>query len=210
MMSRRGLVWALAFVLLAVACHPVFAGNRRRGRRGGGGTAAGAAMAGEAKLSVAAAQAQAMQAQAAKTREEAKAAEIRNRLLAEQAAMRRALANQRHTAEPMRRDVGSIAHRGVPPPLLRSDLDPETGAISYPPILSDHRYDVVRGEVDRLFRSRVGQGSLELADRQQLESLLEQFHAQLRTHVGEYAGADYGHAATFLERLRIEAGQPMK
>jgi len=203
-------VWTLVVVLLAAACQSAYAGNRRRGRRGGGGTAASAALAGEARLRVATAQAQAMQAQAAKTLEEAKAVEIRNRMLSEQAAFRRGLTNQRSTAEPPRGDVVAIAHRGVPPRLAPNEFDPETGTIGYPPILSDHRYDEVREEVDLLFRSRAGQGSFELSDRQQLESLLERFHAELRAHVGEYAGADYGRAATFLERLRFEAGQPME
>jgi len=202
------MVWALAVALLAATCQPVFAGNRRRGRRAGGGTAAGAALAGEARLSVAAAQARAMQAQATKNLEEAKAVEIRNRMLSEQAAFRGILTNQRHTAEPPRGDVVAIAHRGVPPPLAPNELDPKTGTIGYPPLLSDHRYDEVRGEVDRLFRSRAERGSLKATDRRQLESLLTRFHAELRSHVGEYAGADYGHAATFLERLRVEAGQP--
>jgi len=210
MVLRRWVVWTLVVVLLAAACQSAYAGNRRRGRRGGGGTAASAALAGEARLRVATAQAQAMQAQAAKTLEEAKAVEIRNRMLSEQAAFRRGLTNQRSTAEPPRGDVVAIAHRGVPPRLAPNELDPKTGTIGYPPILSDHRYDEVRGEVDRLFRSRAERGSLEATDRRKLESLLTRFHAELRSQVGEYAGADYGHAATFLERLRVDAGRPVE
>ena len=208
MQVRRWLVLALIAVVTVSASNPAFAGNRRRGRRSGGGTAASAAMAGQARVLASQAQAQAMQAQAAKNLEAAKAAEIRNRMLWTQAANRENIENGRRSAEASQHDPAAVSQRSLPPKLDRHELDSVTGVIDYPLVLLDSRLDTPRREVDRLFRIRAERGSLDAAEMRELDAALTGFHEELRALVGQYSAGDYGHGATFLERLRYEIRHP--
>jgi len=213
----------IAFLALAIAAvglinNEAFARRHGRGRRGGGGfggTAASSAMMGYAALLRAQGMANLQNSQAAINWEKAKTLEIQNReRWVETYFKMRQINHAMRLAErgPAITSVDAIklAHDAMPPPLGSEELDPATGRITYPHALRDPIYSGLREDVDAFFRTRCARhGSIDFNDLQQIETILDLIHYQLSTNLDHYTAGDYGHAATFLERLGQEAKMPV-
>ena len=155
-----------------------------------------------------------MNSQAAKNWEEVKTMEMQNRLRWTETYFemrkvnkdaRAAEAGPRVTQDQAIR----MAQASLPPRLGSTELDPVTGHIEYPIILTQDIYDEYRKRLDTLFAHRAAAGgSIQYNDLKEIETTVSNFIDTLKQHVREYAGGDYGRARTFLESLAREAKMP--
>ncbi|MFM8735735.1 MAG: hypothetical protein ACKOC8_11130 [Pirellulales bacterium] len=152
--------------------------------------------------------------EAAKNWEEAKTLEIKNRLLWTETYFDMRKENRERRAEEAGPRVTQeqairMAKMALPPRLGSTQLDPVTGHIEYPLILTDDRYKTYRGELDSLFARRAASGgSIQYSDYERIRDTVSQFIDALKTHVKDYAAGDYGKARTFLDSLSREASMP--
>lgn len=152
--------------------------------------------------------------EAAKNWEEAKTLEIQNRLRWTETYFDMRKENRDRRAEEAGPRVTQeqairMAKMAAPPRLGSTQLDPVTGHIEYPMILTDDRYKTYRGELDTLFAKRAASGgSIQYSDYQRIHNTVSQFIEALKTHVKDYAAGDYGRARTFLDSLAREATMP--
>ena len=218
-MRRAVLLVGLAVVIAMTMDNVAFARRHSRGRRGGGGfggTAASAAMMGYAAMLRAQGMANLQNSQAAISWEKAKTAEIQNRLLwtSTYFKMRKVNHDMRlaERGSPVSAaEASKLAHDAVVPSLNGTVLDSATGRIAYPEALRDPLYDGLRDDVDAFFTRRAAtHGSVDFNDLQQVETILDLFHAELLGHLSKYSAGDYGHAVTFIEQLRNEAKKPVR
>lgn len=152
--------------------------------------------------------------EAAKNWEEAKTLEIKNRLLwtetyfqmrQENRERRAAEAGPRVTQEQAVR----MARMAAPPRLGSTQLDPVTGHIAYPLILTNDFYKPYRDQLDLLFARRAASGgSIQLSDFQAIQQTVSQFIDALKSRVKDYPAGDYGRARSFLDSLAHEASRP--
>jgi hypothetical protein len=152
--------------------------------------------------------------EAAKNWEDAKTQEIQNRLRwtetyfemrKENRDKRAAEAGPRVTQEQAIR----MAKMAAPPRLGSTQLDPVTGHIEYPMILTDDGYKAYRDRLDSLFTHRAETGgSIQYSDYQAIQQTVSKFIDALKTRVKEYPAGDYGRARTFLDSLAHEASMP--
>lgn len=152
--------------------------------------------------------------EAAKNWEDAKTLEIQNRLRwtetyfemrKENRDKRSAEAGPRVTQEQAIR----MAKMAAPPRLGSTQLDPVTGHIEYPMILTDDGYKAYRDRLDSLFAHRAETGgSIQYSDYQAIQQTVSKFIDALKTRVKDYPAGDYGRARTFLDSLANEASMP--
>jgi len=102
-----------------------------------------------------------------------------------------------------------MAKMKSPSRLGSTQLDPVTGHINYPMILTADTYTDYRKRLDTLFSERAASGgSIRYEQFQDIQTTVSQFIDALKKRVTEYAAADYGPARTFLESLAHEARMP--
>ena len=102
-----------------------------------------------------------------------------------------------------------MAKMAAPPRLGSTQLDPVTGHIQYPLVLTQDVYQDYRERLDTLFARRAASGgSMRYDDYQAIQSTVSQFIEALKARVKEYAAGDYGRARTFLDSLAHEASMP--
>jgi hypothetical protein len=152
--------------------------------------------------------------EAAKNWEEAKTLEIQNRLRwtetyfqmrQENREKRAAEAGPRVTQEQAIR----MAKMAAPQRLGSTQLDPVTGHIEYPMILTDDVFKPYRDQLDSLFSRRAASGgSLQFSEFQAIQQTVSQFIDALKSRVKDYAAGDYGRARSFLDSLAHEASRP--
>ena len=217
---RRTCALAVLALMIGLAMHDVaFARRHGRGRRGGGGfggTAASAAMMGYAAMMRAQGMENLYNSQAAISWEKAKTAEIQNRLLWTETYFKmRKVNHDMRLAErgsPVSAtEVTKLAHDGVVPSLDTTQLDQITGRITYPEALRDPVYAGLREDVDAFFARRsASHGSVDFNDLQQVETILDLFHADVLGNLPKYEAGEYGHAVTFIEQLKREAKRPVR
>ena len=103
----------------------------------------------------------------------------------------------------------SLAKMKAPQRLQSTQLDPVTGHIEYPLILTQDIYKQYRERLDSLFAQRAASGgSIRFEDFQAIQTTVSQFVEALQKHVSEYAAGDYGRARNFLDSLANEARSP--
>lgn len=152
--------------------------------------------------------------EAAKNWEDAKTQEIQNRLRwTETYFEMRKVNREARAAEagpPITQEQAiRMAKMKAPSRLGSTQLDPVTGHISYPIILTQNVYDEYRSRLDKLFSERAAAGgSIRYEQFQDIQSTVSQFIEALQKRVKEYAAADYGPARTFLDSLAHEARMP--
>jgi len=152
--------------------------------------------------------------EAAKNWEEAKTQEIQNRLRWTETYFDMRKENRDKRAEEAGPRVTQeqairMAKAAAPPRLGSTQLDPVTGHISYPMILTDDGYTPYRNRLDSLFAHRAASGgSIQYSDYQAIQQTVTQFVDALKQRVKEYAAGDYGKARTFLDSLAHEASMP--
>jgi hypothetical protein len=152
--------------------------------------------------------------EAAKNWEEAKTLEMQNRLRWTETYFEMRQVNRDKRADEAGPRVTQdqairLARMAAPPRLQSTQLDPVTGHIEYPLILTADIYTSYRDRLDTLFSQRAASGgSIRYDDFKAIETTISQFVETLQQHVSEYAAGDYGRARNFLESLMNEARQP--
>ena len=216
-MRRSAVCIALVVFIVITMNNEALARRYTRGRRGGGvsgGMGTSAAM-GYAAMLRAQGTANLQNSQAAINWEKAKTAEIQNRLLWTQTyfTMRQVNHDMRlaERGPPITiEEAIKIAHDALPPPLDDTKLNPATGRIAYPDALRDWRYDDLRIDVDAFFKQKAVTGSVDFNELQQVETILNLLHAELKSNLSQYRANDYGNAVTFIEQLKYEARRPVR
>ena len=152
--------------------------------------------------------------EAAKNWEEAKTMEMQNRLRWTETYFEMRKVNREKRADeagpPITHDQAiALAKMQAPPRLQSTQLDPVTGHIQYPLILTQDIYKQYRDRLDTLFANRAASGgSIRFEDFQAIQSTVSQFIETLQQHVGDYTAGDYGKARNFLDSLANEARSP--
>lgn len=152
--------------------------------------------------------------EAAKNWEDAKSMEMQNRLRWTETYFEMRKVNHEKRAEeagpPITQEQAiALAKMAAPVRLQSTQLDPVTGHIEYPLILTQDIYKEYRDRLDTLFANRAASGgSIRFEDFQAIQSTVSQFIATLQKHVGDYAAGDYGRARNFLDSLANEARSP--
>ncbi len=102
-----------------------------------------------------------------------------------------------------------FAKAAAPPRLTSAQLDPVTGHIEYPLLLTDKDYDPYRTDLDKLFSDRASSGgSLQYEEFEKIRGTVSKFIDALKTNVSRYPAGDYGRARTFLDSLANEPRYP--
>lgn len=102
-----------------------------------------------------------------------------------------------------------FAKSAAPPRLTSAQLDPVTGHIEYPLVLTDKEYDPFRRDLDKLFADRAASGgSLQFEEFQKIQGTVSKFIEALKQNVSRYPAGDYGRARTFLNSLANEPRYP--
>lgn len=152
--------------------------------------------------------------EAAKNWEEAKTMEMQNRLRwTETYFEMRKVNRDKRAAEAgptiTQEQAISLAKMKAPQRLQSTQLDPVTGHIEYPLILTQDIYKQYRERLDSLFAQRAASGgSIRFEDFQAIQTTVSQFIETLQKHVSDYAAGDYGRARNFLDSLANEARTP--
>jgi hypothetical protein len=152
--------------------------------------------------------------EAAKNWEEAKTMEMQNRLRWTETYFEMRKVNREKRADESGPSITqeqaiSLARMKAPPRLQSTQLDPVTGHIEYPLILTQDIYKQYRERLDTLFAQRAESGgSIRFEDFQAIQSTVSQFVEALQKHVSDYAAGDYGRARNFLDSLANEARSP--
>ena len=215
--SRGLLVAAVASAILAV-------GRPADGRQWGGGfgfnrggyasTAAQGAAYGMSEMMRARGTENMLNSEAAKNWEEAKTLDIENKMRwTETYFEMRKVNREARAAEagpPITQEQAiRIAKMKAPARLGSTQLDPVTGHISYPLVLTSDIYTPYRDPLDRLFADRAASGgSISYEKFEEIQGTVSKFIDALKQNVHKYAAGDYGVARTFLDSLANEARMP--
>lgn len=152
--------------------------------------------------------------EAAKNWEEAKTMEMQNRLRWSETYFEMRKVNRDRRADEAgppitQQQAISLAKMKAPPRLPSTQLDPVTGHIEYPLVLTQGIYTQYRDRLDSLFATRASSGgSIRYEDFQAIQTTVTGFIETLQSHISEYAAGDYGRARTFLDSLANEARSP--
>lgn len=211
----RGWVMLAAVVACASLATPAEAQWGRWGMMGGYASTAGqAADYGMAQVIRSQGYANLQNSEAAKNWEDAKTKEIDNREKWTNTYFQMRKDNRAARAEergpPITQEQAiRLAHTRAPPRLTTTQLDPVTGHITYPLVLTDSVYEPYRENVDRLFAERASSGGSVSYDQfEEIQQAVNDFADALKQHVDKYAAGDYGSARTFLTSLAHEARFP--
>jgi hypothetical protein len=102
-----------------------------------------------------------------------------------------------------------LAKMAAPPRLTSTELDPTTGYIQYPVVLTDKPFDPYREKLDSLFARRASTGgSMDYQDYTQNQVTVDDFLGALKSRASKYAAGEYGRARSFLESLAHEMKFP--
>jgi hypothetical protein len=112
---------------------------------------------------------------------------------------------------PTLEDIVRYARMAVPPRLTSMQLDPDTGEISWPRVLTDKPYTSKRDFVQEQFHLRARErGSIDFAQLETLTAAMDAFKEQLKENVNKYKAGAYGEARTFLDSLLREFEMPLR
>ena len=215
-----GAVAAVAIVAVLVASRPSQAQHGFGNMQGGGGwvswasTAQQGADMGLAAVVSSRGYANLMNSEAAKNWEEAKTLEIQNRMRWTETYFEMRKTNREARAA---EDGPPVTHEqtirmakmGLPPRLGSTQLDPVTGHIEYPMVLTASQFAPYREELDKLFADRASAGgSMQYEQYQQIQRTVSKFIDALKENVNNYSAGDYGRARTFLDSIASEARFP--
>jgi hypothetical protein len=102
-----------------------------------------------------------------------------------------------------------MAKMGMPPRLGSTQLDPVTGHIEYPMVLTSPQFAPYREQLDKLFAERASSGgSMQYEQYQEIQKTVSKFIEVLKENVSNYAAGDYGRARTFLDSIANESRLP--
>ena len=211
--TRPSLV-ALGCILTAAGASAQWGGGMGFNRGGYASTAGQAAAYGMSEMARARGAENLQNSEAAKNWQEAKTVDIQNRLLWTETYFDMRKENRDRRAEEAGPRVTQeqairMARMAAPPRLGSTQLDPVTGHIEYPLILTDDSYAAYRDRLDSLFAHRAETGgSIQFSDYQAIQQAVSKFVDALKQRVKDYPAGDYGRARTFLDSLAHEATMP--
>ena len=211
--TRQSLV-ALGCILTAAGASAQWGGGMGYNRGGYASTAGQAAAYGMSEMARARGAENLQNSEAAKNWQEAKTVDIQNRLLWTETYFDMRKENRDRRAEEAGPRVTQeqairMARMAAPPRLGSTQLDPVTGHIEYPLILTDDSYAAYRNRLDSLFAHRAETGgSIQFSDYQAIQQAVSKFVDALKQRVKDYPAGDYGRARTFLDSLAHEATMP--
>lgn len=102
-----------------------------------------------------------------------------------------------------------FAQAGKPKPLSASELNPVTGEIKWPILLTLPDFETQRAELEKLFAERSYKGVLDGEEFMKAKSLIEGVAASLAKKIKEFPADQYITAKNFLNSLSYVAGQPV-
>ena len=211
---------ALTVAMVAVACvwpstSPAQWGGGFGFNRGGYASTAGQAAAYGMSEQMRAQGAQNLDnSEAAKNWQEAKTLEMQNRLRWTETYFEMRKTNREARAAEAGPNVTHeqtirMAKMGLPPRLGSTQLDPVTGHIEYPMVLTAPQFTSYRNELDRLFADRASSGgSMQIEQYQQIQGTVSKFIDALKDNINAFSAGDYGRARTFLDSIANEARFP--
>ena len=211
--TRPSLV-ALGCILTAAGASAQWGGGMGYNRGGYASTAGQAAAYGMSEMARARGAENLQNSEAAKNWQEAKTVDIQNRRLWTETYFDMRKENRDRRAEEAGPRVTQeqairMARMAAPPRLGSTQLDPVTGHIEYPLILTDDSYAAYRNRLDSLFAHRAETGgSIQFSDYQAIQQAVSKFVDALKQRVKDYPAGDYGRARTFLDSLAHEATMP--
>lgn len=187
--------------------------NYRRGYGGGGGravTAAQAADYGMASLIRSQAQANLTNAQAAAEYEQARTLYLHNRLEMTKTYFENRALNRSYRQQEEARPVSSeaMAHyyeQAKPPKLAPSQLDPVSGQLTWPHMLTGDAYAPYREQLEAAFKLRAQHQEVNFSD---VHSSTGGMHDELKKHINELAPQDYETGRKFIDSIEYEAHAP--
>ena len=178
---------------------------------GGGGTAASNYAYGMASVIQSAGQANLMNSMAAGNYEDAASKDLDNRLKYAQKYFETREVNREGRANELGKPLSSeqlfrIAHQSAPKPLVSTELDPVTGQIRWPIILTDPAYAQYRSTFEQVFQMRaINPGEFTAESYLKLQNAADQWVAALTARIAEYKSQDFINAKKFIESLAYEA-----
>lgn len=111
---------------------------------------------------------------------------------------------------PTMEQVVRFARMQAPRRLTGLELDPLTGEITWPLVLTDKPYDEDREFLNAEFRERAAlTGSLDYARFETVNTRVDELKLKLKENVTKYPPARYGEARTFLDSLQREFQLPV-
>lgn len=112
---------------------------------------------------------------------------------------------------PTTEQIVRFARMQGPRPLSSLELDPLTGEITWPLVLTHDTYDPDREFLDAEFRERAARaGSLDYEKFETVNTRMDDLKAKLKANVLKYPSARYGEARTFLDSLQREFQLPIR
>jgi hypothetical protein len=109
---------------------------------------------------------------------------------------------------PISQDFIRYAQMGKPERLSASQLDPVTGELKWPMLLTTADFADGRLALQQAFADRAAKGTLGLEEFRVVKETTEQMITQLQQKVRELPPQQYVEAKNFLESIRYEAGLP--
>ena len=115
------------------------------------------------------------------------------------------LARRRGTPE----DWVRFAQAGKPKPLSASELNPVTGEIKWPILLTLPDFNAQRAELEKLFAERSYKGVLDGEGYMKAKNVAEDMAALLAKKIKEFPAGQFIATKNFLNSLSYAAGQPV-
>jgi len=105
-------------------------------------------------------------------------------------------------------ELARLARSRLPPRPSAAELNPDTGRITWPTLLSGPKFAPLRAQVERGFAERAAKGYLGPASYSRLHDSLQQLRELLAQHIRDYPEALFVPADHFLRSLTYEATLP--
>ncbi|MCY2991058.1 MAG: hypothetical protein NTY19_24745 [Planctomycetota bacterium] len=173
---------------------------------GAGSTAEGSAAAGMSALVQSRGQANLLNSEAAINLQAARRTNMENNAIAAQGYFEGRLMNNAYRAQlasprASEADLVRYSKASLPKALSPSELDPVTGEINWPELLTDKPYQANRQKLEQLFAYRANLGQLSREQRTELEQTTQDMQTVLKKNIKSYAPQEYVQAKKFLEQL---------
>jgi hypothetical protein len=173
---------------------------------GSGGTVAGSAATGMSNLVRARGEANLMNSAAAINLQAARRTDMENNWIQAQGYFEGRLMNNAYRAQlasprATEADLIRYSKESLPKPLSPSELDPVTGDIAWPDLLTEKTYQADRTRLEQMFAYRAKQGQLTREQRTAMEQTTQRLQTTLKKNIKSYAPQEYVQAKKFLEQL---------
>ncbi|PQO39822.1 hypothetical protein DTL21_03515 [Bremerella cremea] len=213
-MVPRILLAALVMPLLASSCYAQYYGGPYGYGYGYSSTAAEGAAHGLADVVRSAGSYNLDTSRAAVNVEEARKAYIQNRELAQETWFDMRRRNDAYRAEkrgpaPTSEQIFRINAQRAPSRLNDDQIDPVTGELHWPLLLTSAIYDPYRKVIDKGFETRSQQGSIKSFDKQQdLVKAVDAMYDALKKRIRDYEPQQFVEANRFMEALSYDVRFP--